>query len=475
MREVARSTTGTAIYDAVQLDLDRPVTLTVLAPHDPRAPRFRAEAWPEHPHVVSLFVAGMSDDRFYIATRHVPGASTLQRRIADGADPQGWLDEVRATLVATGTVHGALEDEVSLVVDGADRVLITGFGLAPAGATAIDDVRALERLGELSGVVRRPQRPVRGRVATLIAGAAVLAVVALWLAVGPGGGDAARSDQAPAPAGTPGALALGSSLAAGPAATADCDGEPPSGRSPACTLVQRALPGRAVVVPRDGVLVAWHVRAARGEVALRVVRPRGTGRFAVVGGSDPETVDGTVRTFRTALPVRRGDRVGLELAPRAAAGLRTAVAAARTWRFIGPLRAESRAPDQVAVAGRDEELLLRVDVVLGRRLPAPTRLTGAEAAVARRGRRLDELRLDVRGGATVTVAVVLLPAAVAVDVFDGQRRRARVVVPGVDPGGRPVRFTAKGEADLTLGWRNPGGRSLETRFRVTADSVDLDR
>ena len=47
---------------------------------------------------------------------------------------------------------------------------------------------------------------------------------------------------------------------------------------PSCTIVQSALPGATLVVPEDGVIRRWAVRSARGELALSVVRPRGTTR-----------------------------------------------------------------------------------------------------------------------------------------------------------------------------------------------------
>lgn len=462
-REIARDDLGAVVHDAVQVELERPVTLTVLPPGDARAARFRADAWPDHPHVPGLFAAGPSASGFFIATRRIPGASTLRRRVAEGADPRGWLADVRAALVATGTVHGGLEDETSLLIDGSGRVHITGFGLAAPGTTAADDARALARLAEeAAGGARRPPRRRSRRAAAPAAAAGIaLASLALWSA-----GRSGEDDAPPAPA--PGAVALGSELAPGPARNADCDGELPTGSSSACTVLQEALPGRTLVVPRDGVVVAWHVRAARGNVALRVVRPRAAGRFAVVGGSATTAVDGAMRSFRAALPVRRGDRLGLELAPGAAAGLRDATRA-RTRRFIGPLGSESRTPDP---ARSGEELLLRVDYVPGRTLARPVQLRGAAAAGAPSGRVVDERELDLGARGSVTAALVVLPGAVAVDVVDGRRRRARIVVPGADPRGRPIRFTAKGEADLTLAWRNPDGRPVEMPFRVTATSID---
>jgi len=462
VRETARR--GTAVtYDAIQLDLQRPVSLTLLAPGDPRAERFRADAWPEHPRVVSLYAAGPSERGFFIATRRVDSATTLRRRVAAGADPSSWLADVRATLTVTGAIHGALDDEWSLLVDRDGRVLITGFGLGAPEATGADDTRALARLARTAASARRSGRRRRALAVVVVA-----AVGAALLLAAAASDDGARRAGVEPP--VQGAVPLGSALAAGPLRTVDCDGEAPSGGSFSCTAMQMLLPRRPLVVARAGVVVAWHVRGARGRVALRVIQRRGTKTFAAVGGSDFEPVDEGLRSFRAAVPVCRGDRFALELAPGSAAGFRAAVPGATTTRFIDELDYESRAPN-AAGAGRDEELLLRVDYVPGKAVEQPKRLVGTAAAGARAGRRLDEREIVTADGDTATVAVVALDDGVAVDLFGGSRRRARIAVPGADPRGRPAAFTAKGEADLTLAWRNQDGTPIQTRYRVTASGI----
>jgi hypothetical protein len=146
------------------------------------------------------------------------------------------------------------------------------------------------------------------------------------------------------------------------------------------------------------------------------------------------------------------------------------VRAATTARFVAALSyGQPRRPNP-SPAGRDEELLLRVDFAPGRG-PGPRRITGSAARRAPAGRRVDEREIDVRGGRTVTVAAVALEEAVVLDVLQDGRRRARIDLPGADPAGRPVLFTPAGEPDLTLAWRNPGGGLIEARYRVTATSI----
>jgi hypothetical protein len=184
----------------------------------------------------------------------------------------------------------------------------------------------------------------------------------------------------------------------------------------------------------------------------------------VTARSDFESVDGGPRSFRVSVPVRRGDRLGLELSPGSAAGFRPGKA---TTRFVGPLGAEPRRPEP---RGPAEALRLRVDLTPGAAVQ-PELVTGAAAAGAPDGRRLEERELAVAGGTTVTATVVVLPGGVAVDVFRSATRQARISVPRADPAGRPVSFTAKGAADLTLAWRNPDGTLVETPYRVTATSI----
>jgi hypothetical protein len=468
-REIRRSGT-TVIYEATQVDLERRVALTVLSPDDPRAKRFQAAAWPEHRHVLRLFAAGESEHGFHIATRFVPGATTLAQRIAAGDDATRWLDDVRDALDSTDAVHGALGEEESLLIDGGGEVLIAGFGLGPDDATRADDERSLAALERSAATRSRPERiPLPRRVSARVAGA-VAAAVALALIAVAAPDDATSPDPAP-PAVARGMVALGSALAAGPVRTVDCEGDPPSGASPSCTATQTALPGRVLVASRDGTVRRWHVRGARGEVAMRVIRRRGA-KFIVAGGSGYERVDGGVRSFRAAVPIRAGDLVALELGPGSGAGFRESVAGAATTRFLSALSPVPRAPNPPPGLGRSEEILLRVDYEPGS-LSAPDPVTGAAAAAAADGRRLDERVVDLAGGGTVTVAAVSLGDRVVVDVFRGGRRRARVEVPGADPGGRLVALTLIGAPTPTLVWRNPDGGRIESRYQVTATSIEL--
>ena len=468
-REIRRSGT-TVSYEATQVDLERRVALTVLSLDDPRAQRFQAAEWPEHRHVVSLFAAGESEHGFLIATRLVPGAKTLAERIAAGDDASGWIAEIRDALSSTGAVHGALEDEWSLLVDDDDRALITGFGLGPSDATAADDARALAALERMAAGYSGGRRVTRQRRrrATALAAAGVAAATALVLILVATGENGKAPERVP-PAVAPGMVALGSALAPGPVRTLDCEGDTPSGGSQSCTAMQTALPGRTLVATQDGTVRRWHVRGATGEVALRVIRRR-DGRFVAVGGSGYERVDGGLDSFPADAPIRVGDLIALELAPGSGGGYRSDVEGATTTSFISALGARPLAPNPPPGTGRNEEIMLRVDYVRGP-VSVPVAITGPAAARASEGRRLGEQVVDLPGGRRVRIVVVALADRVVVDVFRAARRRARIEVADADPDGRLVALNLIGEPDPLLVWLNPDGARIDSRYQVTASSI----
>lgn len=87
-----------------------------------------------------------------------------------------------------------------------------------------------------------------------------------------------------------------------------------------CTTAQLELPDRPITSPIDGVIVRWRVRSASaGSVALRVLRPAGSGKYAGAGTSQPMTLSsvstaGSDRSYfaSTRLTVLQGDYIGLD-------------------------------------------------------------------------------------------------------------------------------------------------------------------
>jgi hypothetical protein len=269
---------------------------------------------------------------------------------------------------------------------------------------------------------------------------------------------------------SPGAQVLGSALPSAGVGSVDCDGRTPGGSSPACTVVQTRLPGRLLVAPRDGVIRSWQVRGARGELALQVLRRQG-GRFAVTARSGYEEVpDDGLHVLPAQLPIRAGQVVGVEITPGAAIGVRTDVRAP-TARWFGPLIWDARTPDRGAGSGFDHELLLRVEYMPGAKWSPPAQLTGPAAERAPAGNELVRRNVEVRGGRVRTVALVRLGNGVAFDLFEGERRLARLLIADADPRGGLVTLAPYSEPVLRLRWRNPDGRTIGNDYAVGARSI----
>jgi len=122
------------------------------------------------------------------------------------------------------------------------------------------------------------------------------------------------------------ALALATVLAAlAPAAAADAastigsDLSQPASTTTcgtACTAftVVRATGSPVAVVPYDGVVVRWRVKAglATSGVTLRALRSAGTDAYVGVGAGDPQDVPAGTSTFDTRVPVKAGDIIGAD-------------------------------------------------------------------------------------------------------------------------------------------------------------------
>jgi hypothetical protein len=471
-RTIGRGSAG-VVYEATQLGLERPVALRVMPLGAVNEEHVRGLRWPEHPNVVSLYASGVSDHGAFMAMRLMSG-SLAERSRLERLDPrraQAVLERVSAALDAAhaaGVVHGMLSAR-QVLFDRDGNALLSDFGFAPPGASIETDDAAfaeLERLVLGMAARRSRRRPlVPGLMMAMVLAAVVVAV-------------AAQPGRRPAvvPAVLPGARTLGSALAADRVSTLGCDGHPQSAQSPPCTIVQTALPGRAVSARGDGAIRRWTVRGAHGELALEVVRRHGS-RFIEAARSQYERVgDPGVHVFRTDLPVRAGDRVGLLLGPGGGVGLRVGASTATTARWLAPLGVIPRSADQGPHTGLDRELCLRVEYLPGARAVMPGLLTGPAAAEAPAGRRLAERPVELPDGAAATIGVVRLPRAIAVDLVQSGARSARVPVAGADPGGRLVGLTVFGGRTPQLDWRNPDGTVVHHDYSVGARFVaPLDR
>ncbi len=336
----------------------------------------------------------------------------------------------------------------------------------PDSATAI-----IERAERALGAPVRRRRGPRRAAAAAVAAAAACGAIALATT-----GDEVASDRSPAPSLAPGARAIGSALAPGDVRSVDCRGRRPTRNSPDCTVLQTRLPDRPLSVTRAGAIRRWTVRGAGGELALQVLHAL-RGRYRQVTRSQFENVrDRGVHTFTTDLPIKPGELVGLEVAPGASIGVREDRRGATTARWFDPVRVGHRGPTFGPGSGFDSELLLRVDYQPGARPRLPAAVTGRPAVAAPRGRVLGSEYVEVAGGRLRRTVAVRLPGRVALDLFGGDRRLARIGVPGADPRGQLLLLRVEFplvDPGPELTWRNPSGRIVVHQYQVRPRSLRL--
>lgn len=345
-----------------------------------------------------------------------------------------------------------------------------GLGPAPAAAPTPAGDDTADPL-PVTPPVAAGRRPRRGR---MLLGGGLLAAVALAAGVLV----AAAGDDAPAAPSVPpvgeGLTALGSSLEApGGLRSRDCNGQSPSGSSPACSLLQTALPNRQLVVPANGLIKAWAVRGASGELTLQVLRRRDGVIYQVSRAETVRVATRGVHRFETELDAEAGDFIALRMAPESTVGL-VPTPGARTERWSSPVGAGSPAGQR---AGLDQEVLLRAELAEGAVRRPPRQLTGAEAAQAPAGRELAASSAKLPDGREVRVALRQVGDAIVLDLERGGVRRSRLFVPGIDPRGHVVElkaFESPGNASqLNFLWRNPGAtKDIERYFGLEPESLD---
>ncbi|MEA2123844.1 MAG: hypothetical protein QOI80_626 [Solirubrobacteraceae bacterium] len=306
----------------------------------------------------------------------------------------------------------------------------------PTGAAALG--RHTSMTDSALSLVAPPASRTGLRAVALAALGAATLVGAAWLAFGAGNPESAARA---ASLDRPGLVYIGASLAGSPGRSLDCRGRPPGPSSPSCTVVQSALPGATVVVPRNGVIRHWEVGAARGELTLVVTRPREGGSFQVATSSTETSGSANVESFDADIDVERGDRVGLHVSPGSAVGVSDEAAGAATERWLPPLKGLSRAPDQGAGTGFDHELMLRIGVLPGGHHRVPIQVRGSAAEKLPAGRVRERRSVHLRGQ-TIALALVQLGRTFALDEFAGTRRVARIEVPGMRPRAQVTLFLA---------------------------------
>jgi hypothetical protein len=469
-RVIAKHAT-VAVYEATQLSLGRTVALRLLTPEhfedaDALArfdERQRRAAAMHHPNVVPLYEAGEWEGGRFVATRFIRG-ETLATLIDEGSPPaKGSLNSLQGALGAihaAGLSHGRVSDR-NIIVDAAGTPYLADLGTTEGG-TPEEDKEALDEL-----LAQLPEQRPRRLAQLLLGGAVAVAAVAAAIVLLEGG----ANEDAPAPAAAPalpaGTTAVGSELEPALVQSFGCS-DVLSPNTPACTLVQTELDGHDLVVPRSGVIRSWAVRGASGSVALQVVREQ-EGAIFVVGFSQPEhPPDAGTRAYRADIGVREGERIGILLAPGSAVGASPPAEGSTILRWDGGLTADSQASSGTPLDG---ELMVRADIEYGAKPRNPGRITGAEAAAAPEGQVLAEISAPLAGGRAGRVVLVELPEGIAVDVFQGESRLARLQIPDADPAGDVIGLEencggASGRG-FCFRWQNPGDElALVHAYRV---------
>lgn len=134
------------------------------------------------------------------------------------------------------------------------------------------------------------------------------------------------------------------------------------------TVYQERAPGETLSAPTDGTITSWSVRSGDGaaKYELRILRPSAGGTYTAAGTSPVQTVpsDGEEKVrgpFAVSLPVKAGDRIGLDVISGAGAPINNTLAPmADELNYIEDPFAEGTAKKPVlTVLGGNQELLLQ--------------------------------------------------------------------------------------------------------------------
>ena len=163
------------VYKATQLSLDRMVALKVVDPRLAADPvfreRFRSEgrvqAALEHPHIITIYEAGETDDGLFIAMRLVDGYNLKELLVAGDLVPRRALAIVRQIADALDAAHeaGLVHRDVkpqNILVDRRGHAYLADFGL-----TKTPGQRSLTQSGHFVGSLDyiSPEQ-IQGRPAT---------------------------------------------------------------------------------------------------------------------------------------------------------------------------------------------------------------------------------------------------------------------------------------------------------------------
>jgi YVTN family beta-propeller protein len=154
------------VYRAVQLALDRPVALKLIAPELAEDPSFRERfvresrlaAAIDHPNVIPIYYTGEHDGALYIAMRYVEGSDVRTlARAAGGLDP-GRAARIAAQVASAldaaherGIVHRDVKP-ANVLLGAGDHAYLTDFGLTKRIASHSGSTRTGGWVGTLGFV-----------------------------------------------------------------------------------------------------------------------------------------------------------------------------------------------------------------------------------------------------------------------------------------------------------------------------------
>ncbi len=152
-----------AVYKARQVNLDRTVALKIIKPDNINdkafAQRFQREAQTmarlNHPHIVTIYEFGQTEDMFYLVMEYVEGVTLRHLIMSRELSPEQALAIVPELCDALqfahdqGIVHRDIKPE-NILVDRQGHVRIADFGLAKLLGTA-SETRNLTRTGQVMG------------------------------------------------------------------------------------------------------------------------------------------------------------------------------------------------------------------------------------------------------------------------------------------------------------------------------------
>jgi hypothetical protein len=168
------------------------------------------------------------------------------------------------------------------------------------------------------------------------------------------------------PAAAPGAVTLGSDLAAEPNGSTSCSSML-SDRG--CLAVDDRLPGDAILeAPSDGVIVRWRVRLGDGtgaqQIRIRTMRRIDADQFTAIFTGELEDIPagaGTY-TFAARLPISGGDQVGLEADSGINIEWRAPLLGAQAFEYGSPPPADGEDSPPPAFTDPDQEHTFNADV-----------------------------------------------------------------------------------------------------------------